>query len=322
MWLKTAIDKASKAPYLLIIDEIHKIKGWSEVIKVFWDQRNRQQLPLNLLILGSSQIMLDTGVSESLAGRIEKHYFTHWNYLEINEAFNVSVEDYIYWGGYPGTYHIVDDENRWKRYINSSLIDTILMNDIMTLKDIAKPALMKNCFELACLYSGKELSFNKMLGQLQEVGNTTTLANYLYILERVSLVCGLDKYSTSIIKQRKSSPKFQVFNNAFLSALSSKSKEEVMNTPDVWGKWVESAVGAHLLNICQSSTYRFAYWRKDKTEIDFVLYNNKDIWLIEMKSGKKKKYKTNSFKFFQKEFDCLTKNIIIGSGGMDLIDFL
>ena len=321
MWLKTAMDKASKAPYLLVIDEIHKIKGWSEVIKAFWDQRNRKQLPLNLLVLGSSQIMLDAGVSESLAGRIEKHYFTHWNYLEINESFNVSLEDYIYWGGYPGTYQIIDDENRWKRYINSSLIDSILMNDIMNLKNIAKPALMKSCFELACLYSGKELSFNKMLGQMQDMGNTTTLASYLYLLERVSLVCGLNKYSTSLVRQRKSSPKFQVFNNAFLSALSSKNKREVMNTPDIWGRWVESAVGAHLLNICQDSTYKLAYWRKDKTEIDFVLYDSKDIWLIEVKSGKKKKYKANRFKIFQKEFDCLTKNIIVGSGGMELIDF-
>ena len=320
-WLEMAMNKASKAPYLLIIDEIHKIKSWSEVVKVFWDQRNRKQVPLNLLILGSSQIMLDAGVSESLAGRIEKHYFTHWNYLEINEAFNVSINDYIYWGGYPGTYHIIDDEIRWKKYVNLSLIDTILMNDIMILKNIAKPALMKNCFELACLYSGKELSFNKMLGQLQDVGNTTTLASYLYILERASLVCGLDKYSTSLIRQKKSSPKFQVFNNAFLSSLSLNSKNKVMDTPDVWGRWVESAVGAHLLNICQNSQYKLTYWRKDKMEIDFVLYDNKNIWLIEVKSGKKKRYKTNNFKLFQKEFDCLTKSMVVGSGGMELIDF-
>lgn len=320
-WLKVAINKASKAPYLLVIDEIHKVKDWSEVIKIFWDQRNRKQLPLNLLILGSSQIMLDAGVSESLAGRIEKHYFTHWSYSEIKEAFNISVDDYIYWGGYPGAYQIIDDEIRWKQYIRSSLIDSILMNDIMTLKNIAKPALMKNCFELACLYSGKELSFNKMLGQLQDVGNITTLSNYLYVLEQGSLVCGLYKYSASLVRQRKSSPKFQVFNNAFLSALSSQSKDKVMSTPDIWGRWVESAVGTHLLSVCQNSQYELTYWRRDNVEIDFILYDNKNIWLIEVKSGKKKKYKANGFKVFQREFGCSAISIIVGSGGMELIDF-
>ena len=319
-WLEFAMNKASQDPYLLIIDEIHKIKDWSEVLKLFWDQRNRKQLPLNLLILGSSQIMLDHGISESLAGRIEKHYFTHWSYLEINKAFNVNIKDYIYWGGYPGTYQIINDEKRWRNYINSSLIDTILMNDVMVLRDIAKPALLKSFFELACVYSGQELSFNKMLGQLQDIGNTTTLANYLQILKQVSLVCGLQKYSTSVVRQRSSTPKFQVFNNAFLSALSFQSKDKVINTPEAWGRWVESAVGTHLLNVCNSSQYELTYWRRDQAEIDFVLYNSKNIWLIEVKSGQKIKHKIDHFKAFQKEFGT-AKSMIVGSGGIDLIDF-
>lgn len=319
-WLEFGMSKAQKNPYLLIIDEIHKIKDWSEAVKLFWDQRNKMQLPLNLLILGSSQMMLDVGVSESLAGRIEKHYFTHWSYLEIKEVFSINVDDYIYWGGYPGAYRITDDEPRWKNYIRSSLVDTILMNDVMTLKEIAKPALMKNFFELACLYSGQELSFNKMLGQIQDVGNTTTLANYLYILEQVSLVCGLKKYSASIVRQRSSSPKFQVFNNALLSALSSQSRDQIRNTPDVWGRWVESAVGTHLLNTCVSSSYHLSYWRRDQMEIDFVLSDGNAIWLIEVKSGKKTKHKSHSFQVFQNEFG-KAKSLVVGSGGIELIDF-
>lgn len=320
MHLEFAMNQALKKPYLLMIDEIHKIRGWSEVIKRFWDQRNSKHIPLNLLILDSSQMLLDAGISESLAGRIEKHYFPHWSYLEINKAFNINLNDYIYWGGYPGAYQIIDDEMRWKNYIRSALIDTILMNDVMSLKDIAKPALMKNFFELACLYSGQELSFNKMLGQLQDVGNTTTLANYLHILKQVSLVCGLEKYSSSIVRQRSSSPKFQVFNNAFLSALSSQNKSQVMKTPDIWGWWVESSVGTHLLHICCANQYQLAYWRKDKAEIDFVLYNDKDVWLIEVKSGKKIKHQLSGFKTFQKEFG-KGKSLIVGSGGMPLLDF-
>lgn len=273
------------AEFLLVIDEIQKIDNWSEVVKQQWDKDTRENTNIKVILLGSSRLLIQKGLTESLAGRFETLYLGHWSYAEMQEAFGWSIEQYVYFGGYPGSASLINDEERWKNYVKDSLIETSISKDILMLTRVDKPALLKQLFEIGCLYSGQILSYTKILGQLQDAGNTTTLANYLRLLSDSGLLGGLEKYAGNIIRKRGSSPKFQVYNNALITAQSDYSYEKAIIDPELWGRLVESSVGTHLLNHSVSERYNLNYWREGKHEVDFVLEKGDKVIGLEVKSG-------------------------------------
>ena len=226
--------------FLLVIDEIQKIDNWSEIVKQQWDKDTREKINLKVILLGSSRLLIQKGLTESLAGRFETIYLGHWTYAEMQAAFGWSIEQYVYFGGYPGSATLIDDEDRWKNYIKDSLIETSISKDILMLTRVDKPALLKRLFELGSIYSGQILSYTKIMGQLQDAGNTTTLANYLKLLSDCGLLGGLDKYAGDIVRKRGSSPKFQVFNNALISSQANESFDKAIVSPALWGRLVES----------------------------------------------------------------------------------
>jgi predicted AAA+ superfamily ATPase len=304
---------------LLVVDEIQKIPDWSNQVKIHWDKDSFKNTPIKLILLGSSQLMLQKGLSESLAGRFEVIYLPHWSYSEMKQAFGFSCEDYIWFGGYPGPAGLISDEARWKEYIRHSLIETTIMRDILLLARIDKPVLLRNLFDLACAWSGQILSYNKILGQLKDAGNTTTLAHYLKLLEGAGMIKGLEKFSPSVIRQRAASPKFQVFNMALMSALSSYNSKEVHMQPEVYGRWVESAIGSHLLNQSVTDQFDLFYWREGNLEVDFVLQKGNKILGIEVKSGRNKL--STGIPAFTERFNP-TKVLLVGREGIDIEDFL
>lgn len=270
---------------ILVIDEIQKIDNWSEVVKKLWDEDTWNGIPLKLIISGSSRLLLQKGLTESLGGRFEVTYMGHWTLQEMQEAFGWSSEQYVWYGGYPGSAAIADDERRWKRYITDSIIETSISLDILMLTRVDKPALLRRLFEMGVRYSGMELSYTKVLGQLQDSGNTTTLSHYLTLLGSAGLLSGLEKYSGSIVRQRVSSPKFMVHNTALMSSSDTELFSSIKEHPDRWGRYVESAVGAHLLDGHMKGYYKLYYWRKGNREVDFVLARDMAILALEVKSG-------------------------------------
>jgi hypothetical protein len=305
--------------YLLVIDEIQKIHNWSETVKALWDEDTKNNCNLKVLILGSSRLILQKGLTESLAGRFEITYMGHWSLQEMNSAFDFTPEQFAWYGGYPGSASLINDEIRWKHYIKESLIETSILKDVLMLSNIEKPTLLKHLFEIGCLYSGQVLSYTKIMGQLQGAGNTTTLAHYLNLLDTAGLLRGIEKYSPSIIRKRSSSPKFQVHNTALISAQSSSLLNEIQNNPAVWGRIIESAIGAHLLNNSLTSDYELNYWREGDAEVDFIITKNKKSIAIEVKSNKASI--TKGMQQFQKQYES-QKMILIGSDGMKWQDFL
>jgi len=305
--------------YLLVIDEIQKIHNWSETVKALWDEDTKNNCNLKVLILGSSRLILQKGLTESLAGRFEITYMGHWSLQEMNSAFDFTPEQFAWYGGYPGSASLINDEIRWKHYIKESLIETSILKDVLMLSNIEKPTLLKHLFEIGCLYSGQVLSYTKIMGQLQGAGNTTTLAHYLNLLDTAGLLRGIEKYSPSIIRKRSSSPKFQVHNTALISAQSSSLLNEIQNNPAVWGRIIESAIGAHLLNNSLTSDYELNYWREGDAEVDFIITKNKKSIAIELKSNKASI--TKGMQQFQKQYES-QKMILIGSDGMKWQDFL
>ena len=256
---------------LLILDEVQKLTGWSETVKRLWDADSRNGLPLKVVVLGSAPLLVQRGLSESLAGRFEVLHLPHWSYAEMQAAFDWSLDQYLFYGAYPGAAALIEQPQRWVRYIRDALIEPTISRDVLLLSRVDKPALLRRVFELSCTYSGQILSYTKMLGQLQDAGNTTTLAHYLDLLTSAGMVTGLQRYSGSAVRQRASSPKLQVLNTALMTAQADISFSEAYADHSFWGRLVESAVGAHLANAAAAGTCHLYYWRKGNHEVDFVV---------------------------------------------------
>ena len=272
---------------LLVIDEIHKLDNWSEVVKAEWDADSMRDINIKVILLGSSRLLIKDGLNESLAGRYELIEMEHWSYNEMREAFGMTLDQYIYYGGYPGAVSLIDDEKRWRKYMHDAIIEPAITKDVLTTKRVLKPALLRQLFLLGCSYSGELLSFNKILGQLQDAGNTATLANYLQLLDESKLLAGLQQYAADDARKYKSVPKYQVYNSGLLSATSSLTFRDAYMDPQQWGRWVETAVGAYLINHADRLEYKLYFWRHDGNEVDFILQSSKRLVAIEVKSGRR-----------------------------------
>ena len=318
-WLQARELAEKQGEAVLVLDEIQKILDWSSVVKRLWDEDNRNKVNLKVVALGSSPWLVNKGLKESLAGRFEIIPMTHWTYSEMQKSFGWTIEQYIYFGGYPGAAPLINDETRWKRYINDALIETTISRDILLMTQVNKPALLRRLFQLGCHYSGQVLSFQKMLGQLQDAGNTVTLAHYLELLEGAGMLAGIEKYAGQEVRRRGSSPKFNVFNTALLSAQKNLSFEEAKNNKEEWGRFVESAVGAHLLNAVRGTSIQLYYWREGDKEVDFVLTSGEHVTAIEVKSGTKRET-LSGMQSFIKAFNP-DRVLLIGQDGVSLEEF-
>ncbi len=306
--------------FVLAIDEIQKIPRWSEVVKGLWDADRAAGVPLHIVLLGSSPWLMQKGLTESLAGRYEPLPMTHWSYSEMQDAFDFSLDEYIYFGGYPGCAEFIRDEPRWKNYVRGALIAPNIENDILQMTRVDKPALLKTLFELGCgAYSGQIISYTKLLGQLDDAGNTVTLAHYLELLSQAGLLTGLQKYSGAKHRQRASSPKFNALNTGLMSALSDYTFDEAKSDRTHWGRLVESAIGAHIINTA-SDNCMVHYWREGAQEVDFVLSKRNKLVAIEVKSGIRYATPKGLTAFVGKFKD--STSLIVGEGGISLGEFL
>ena len=316
---RTTMTLRGEQERLLVIDEIQKIDNWSEVVKREWDEDTRRHIQLKVVLLGSSRLLLKKGLTESLAGRFELIRLGHWSYLEMREAFGMTLDQFIYFGGYPGAAPLVEDEKRWRKYIKDSLVAPSIEKDVLMTSTIYKPALMKQLFELGCSYSAEMLSLTKLMGQLQDAGNVTTLAAYLELLDQCTLLKGLQKYAHDDARKRSSIPKYQVYNNALLTAYKGRSFLTDRTDTKLWRRWVESAIGAHLIGSAEELDYQIFYWRESSLEVDFFLVNKGEVTAIEVKSGRRGM--NSGLPAFAKTFHP-HRSFVVGTGGVSIEDFL
>lgn len=304
---------------VLVIDEIQKIANWSEAVKKEWDEDSFNDRDIRVLLLGSSRVMLEKGLSESLGGRFEEIRMSHWSYAEMKECFGTSLDEYVYYGGYPGAASLLDDEDRFQHYIQSAIIDATINKDILMDTPIGKPALLRQSFELGAAYSGELLSLNKMLGSLQDAGNTATLSGYIEILGQSCLLCGLQKYSVDMARRKASIPKFQVYNNALKTVYSPLTFSQSIVDRKTWGRIFESAVGAYIVS--QAFIHRFDvfYWRERNDEVDFILRKKQSVVAVEVKSNAEKR--TDGLDRFRRMFRPEAA-FIVGDGGVSPEEFL
>jgi hypothetical protein len=305
---------------LLVLDEVQKAAGWAESVKRLWDEDTRARRRLKVVLLGSAPLLIQQGLSESLAGRFEILHLPHWTAAEMAAAFRFSTDQFVFFGGYPGAAPLAKDHRRWTDYVRNALIETTIARDVLLLTRVDKPALLRRLFELGCRYSGRILSYTKMLGQLQDAGNVTTLAHYLDLLGAAGLLTGLPKYAGSVVRQRGSSPKLQVFDTALFSALAGYTFAEARADHEHWVRLVESAIGAHLANAAAAGACEVLYWRERDREVDFVVRAGRTVTAIEVKSGRARDA-LSGMEAFAKAFHP-HRQLLVGGGGITVDEFL
>jgi hypothetical protein len=305
---------------VLVLDEIQKIPGWSETVKRLWDADTASGLGLQVVLLGSAPLLVRSGLSESLAGRFEVIRVPHWSLSEMRQSFGWSLDQYVYYGGYPGSAPLISEPQRWRRYILDALVETTVSRDILLMRRVDKPVLLRRLFELGCQYSGQVLSYNKMLGQLKDAGNTTTLAHYLELLAGAEMLEGLSKFAGQRVRRRGSSPKFQVHNNALITSQWDLSFDEARSDGRAWGRLVESAVGMWLVNAAKGTQVSVHYWASSNREVDFVLVKGARVVAVEVKSSRRPG-RLPGMKAFSDEFK-VHKKLLVGADGIPIEQFM
>ena len=317
---RLAARDAGKRGAVLVIDEIQKIPGWSEAVKRLWDEDTRARRPLKVVLLGSAPLLIARGLTESLAGRFEVLHLPHWPFAEMRAAFGWSLDQYLFYGGYPGAAPLIREPERWARYIIDALTETTISRAVLLLSRVDKPALLRRLFELGCRYSGQVLSYTKMLGQLQDKGNATTLAHYLDLLAGAGMVTGLQKFAGQAVRQRGSSPKLQVLNTALMTAQTGLTLKEARADREFWGRLTESAVGAYLANAAAVGSVELFYWRDRNKEVDFIVRAGRRLVAIEVKSGRTREAQPGLTAFA--EAFKPQRTLLVGGDGIAVQDFL
>lgn len=309
---------AQDLPFVLVVDEVHLIPEWSSAVKGLWDWTLARGTPMHVVLLGSAPLLIQKGLTESLAGRYELIRMTHWSFEEMSEAFGFNLDQYLYFGGYPGSAALIDVESRWRGYVRDSLIEPNIQKDILALARVDKPALLRQLFELGCAYSGQILALDKVRGRLG--GHTETLAHHLTLLGQAGLMGGLSKYSGQTVRQRSSPPKFQVHNNALMTLSETYSFEAARQDRSHWGRLVESAIGAHLINTADPVDTRIHYWRERSLEVDFVIEHRGRLAAIEVKSTSRVRSHAGLDEFRRIHPDAVT--LTVGTDRLPLGEFL
>jgi predicted AAA+ superfamily ATPase len=311
---------ADRRGALLVLDEVQKVPRWSDAVKHLWDADTRARRPLRVVLLGSAPLLIERGLTDSLAGRFEILHLPHWTLTEMREAFGWTLDRYLFYGGYPGAAPLAGEPQRWARYIHDSLVETTIARDVLLLSRVDKPALLRRLFELGCAYSGQILSYTKMLGQLHDAGNTTTLAHYLDLLAGAGMLVGLQKYAPGTARQRGSSPKLHVLNTALMTARTGLSLADARQDREFWGRLVESAAGAHLANAAAAGVCQVFYWRDRNHEVDFIVRAGRLLTAIEVKSGRTRET-LHGLAAFGAAFP-KTRRLLVGGEGITIEEFL
>lgn len=273
------------ADTLLVLDEIQKIPGWSQVVKALWDEDRREGGRLRVVLLGSSALLVQRGLTESLTGRFELHRHAHWGFAECRAAFGLGLEEYLRFGGYPGALRFRRDPLRWAQYLRDAVIETVVGKDILLMSPVQKPALLRQTWGMAAAHPAEIVSLQKFLGQLTDAGNATTIASYLHLLEAAFLISPLHRWSGSRVMMKASSPKLVIRDNGLVNAMSPPLIRGGVMEPSRRGRLAENAVGSALLTLAAPLGAEVSYWRERDLEVDYVLSRGAELFAIEVKTG-------------------------------------
>ena len=323
-WAEARRDARRQGAWVvLVLDEVQQIPDWSSVVKGLWDEDRRRGDRVRAVLLGSAPMLMQQGLTESLAGRFHPFRITHWSFGEMSAFADFELDDFLWYGGYPKARSYRGRPRAWTEYVRDALIHTTVRRDVLAMTRIGKPALLEHLLRVGSQLSGQIVAYSKLLGHLQDAGNATTLARYLSLLEQVGLLAGLPRFARQEHRRRAAPPKLNVLNPALMTAATSRSRATALADRFFRGRLVESAVGAHLY-LTNSPGTELHYWREvggGHREVDFVTERNGRLYAIEVKSGAK----TGSgagLDAFRKRFPEAVPVVVGGPGGERLTEVL
>lgn len=309
----------SSPEVILSLDEIQKVPDWSSTVKFLWDEDTRRGNNIKVVATGSSALTLRGGMAESLKGRFEEIASTQWTLAECRDAFGYSLDDFLFFGGYPGAAALKDEPDRWFAYMHDSIIEPTITQDVLEMETVKKPALLRALFEIGAMYSAREISYRKLLGQLDDRGNTEVISHYLDLLSHAGLLSGLRKYDEKPLRSKTSSPRLLVHDTSLMTAASEEDAEALFANPAQKGHLIETAAGAYLLERSRQERFSVRWWRDRNDEVNFVITKGRKRTAIEVKGGHTRR--TKGLGAFVEKYPG-TYVLIVGAESCPLEEFL
>lgn len=309
----------SSPEVILSLDEIQKVPDWFSTVKFLWDEDTRRGNNIKVVATGSSALTLRGGMAESLKGRFEEIASTQWTLAECRDAFGYSLDDFLFFGGYPGAAALKDEPDRWFAYMHDSIIEPTITQDVLEMETVKKPALLRALFEIGAMYSAREISYRKLLGQLDDRGNTEVISHYLDLLSHAGLLSGLRKYDEKPLRSKTSSPRLLVHDTSLMTAASEEDAEALFANPAQKGHLIETAAGAYLLERSRQERFSVRWWRDRNDEVDFVITKGRKRTAIEVKGGHTRR--TKGLGAFVEKYPG-TYVLIVGAESCPLEEFL
>ena len=315
-----ALEMLGSSPEVILsLDEIQKVPDWSSTVKFLWDEDTRRGNNIKVVATGSSALTLRGGMAESLKGRFEEIASTQWTLAECRDAFGYSLDDFLFFGGYPGAAALKDEPDRWFAYMHDSIIEPTITQDVLEMETVKKPALLRALFEIGAMYSAREISYRKLLGQLDDRGNTEVISHYLDLLSHAGLLSGLRKYDEKPLRSKTSSPRLLVHDTSLMTAASEEDAEALFANPAQKGHLIETAAGAYLLERSRQERFSVRWWRDRNDEVDFVITKGRKRTAIEVKGGHTRR--TKGLGAFVEKYPG-TYVLIVGAESCPLEEFL
>lgn len=305
---------------ILVLDEVHRIEGWSAAVKALWDADRRHGDRVRAVLLGSSPMQMRVGLTESLAGRFEPFPMAHWSFGEMSAGFGFDFDEYLYYGGYPRANRYRGQPGRWADFVLTTLVHTAVERDVLAQTRVDKPALLLRLLRVGSQLAGQMVSLRTLRGHLDDAENLTTLAHYLSLVERIGLLTGLRKFARQEHRRRGDAPKLIALNPALVTAHSERDFPTALGDSVLRGRLVENAVGAHLF-LTKTPRMEVLYWREGDSEVDFVIPRGERLYAIEVKSGSRASA-TPGLEVFARRFPEAVPVVVGGPRGEPLTEVL
>ena len=255
---------------LLIIDELHKMKGWKNYLKGVFDTKPEK---MKILVTGSARLATFQKSGDSLAGRFFSHTLLPFSPAELSGTDYNDIKHFLERGGFPEPFlaNNLNDANRWRyEYING-----LIRTDILDFENIHNLKSIEMVLELLRLRIGSKISYSSIA---QDIGiSPNTVKKYIQVLEALFIVFRVTPFSKNIARSLMKDPKIYFYDSGMVKGNS--------------GALAENLTATCLLKYVSGKTentgikWELNYIRtKDKKEVDFCIVKDSNLeHLVEVK---------------------------------------
>ena len=290
----------------IFLDEVQNVTDWAEACRTLRLQN------CSVFISGSNSKLLSGEFTKELSGRYVSFRIRPFVYREAKEycetlGKDLSITDYIVWGGFPATFDMPDIESK-KRYL-SDLNDTIIYNDLENRYKIKKTDIFEKMVDYVLVSNARIFSAQSVTKYMNGQGiqiSTPTVIKYLSYLKEAYVINEVAQYS------RKTKSKMSYYQKLYDEDVSLNSIRCIGNRFDLTHNF-ENIVLNELLYM----GYEITVYNNSGREIDFRAEKDNKIYLVQVA------YSVAEDKAYDREFsafagiDNLVKKIIITNDDLD-----